>query len=93
MNAGRIVTTETVGELIGKKTYHPLIRVRFEEHEQGEHDGGQIVEAVALYKKSLQVIPGGAYRLRFAVEGMKQEYAVRVENRTMLLEDGGGKAA
>ncbi len=79
-------TQLVVAELIGKKTFHPLISLRIGEH-QPEERAGPIIKTFALYRKSLQIIPSGPYTLRFAVDGVRQEYAVRVANKTVVRED------
>jgi hypothetical protein len=77
-------TQQVVAELIGKKTYHPLISLRMGEHRADGRDGTPIVKGFAIYRKSLQIIPSGPYTLRFAVDGTKQEYTVRVANKTLV---------
>jgi len=74
---------QVVAELIGKKTYHPLISLRMGAQADGR-DGTPIVEGFAIYRKSLQIIPSGPYTLRFAVDGTRQEYTVRVANKTLV---------
>lgn len=80
-------TQQLVAELIGTRIYRPLISLRMGEHEAGGGNGTPIVKGIALYRKSLQVIPSGPYTLRFAVDGVKQEYAVRVANKTLIQAD------
>lgn len=70
-----------VAEMIGKRTYRPLINLRRGEHQPGEIP---IVKAVSLYRKSLQIIPSGPYTLRFVADGVAQEYPVRVANKTVV---------
>lgn len=84
---------QVVAELIGKKTYHPLISLRMGAHEADGHDGKPIVEGFAIYRKSLQIIPSGPYTLRFAVDGTKQEYTVRVANKTWVRTDDENRQA
>ncbi len=86
MNPGSS-TQQVVAELIGKKTYHPLISLRMGEHPPDRNDRTPIVKGFALYRKSLQIIPSGPYTLRFAVNGRTQEYAVQVANKTLVRAD------
>lgn len=80
-------TQQVVAELIGKKTYHPLINLRMGAHQADGRDGTPIVEGFAIYRKSLQIIPSGPYTLRFSIDGTKQEYTVRVANKTLVRTD------
>lgn len=75
-------TQQVVAELIGKKTYRPLVSLRMEPSDRSA--SAPIVKGLALYRKSLQVIPSGPYTLRFAVDGIQQEYTVRVANKTVI---------
>lgn len=77
---------QVVAELIGKQTYRPLIGLRMGESQSGGATAALIVKGIALYRKSLQIIPSGPYTLRFTIDGTKQEYAVRVANKTLVRE-------
>ncbi len=94
MTSSRVATQQVVAELIGSKTYRPLISLRLAEQQADESREAPIVEAFAIYRKSLQVIPSGPYTLRFAIDGISREYSVRVANKTLLpTEDEEQKAA
>lgn len=91
MNSGAS-TQKVVAELIGTKIYHPLISLRMGEHQADGRDE-TTVKGFALYRKSLQIIPSGTYTLRFELDGIRQEYEVRVANKTMQRADDKDRAA